>query len=287
MKLEEYKSIYEKMETSKEMDQRILDSVQNNEKTRKISFVKVASVAAVFALVVGVYQIPAVNGAVNDFISGFTSKFTVNNETVEMAGDYKTISQKAAKQNQKFDTLADVEKELGISLLKSKDAYEDEKNLISYNPHLTGKGELYGVLLMDDFYAVGDLKNVDTEVFEEWDVNNGIQFESGAKYQTPIAAEITVRGNKNTDQSDDGEVNYKGYKEKFDGVSQVYELKKIHTKAIITTIKNSGMPVEWEDQVGETGDMTEAVIVYEGVEYHYYGVVSQDTMKEFLESLSY
>ena len=287
MKLEEYKSIYEKMETSKEMDQRILNSVQNNKKTKKIAFVKAASVAAVFALVVGVYQIPTVNGAVNDFISSFTSKFTVNDETVEMTGDYKTISQKAVKQNQKFDTLADVEKELGISLLKSKDAYEDEKNLIFYNPHLNEKGELYGVLLMDDFYAVGDLKNVDTEVFEEWDVNNEIQFESGAKYQTPIAAEITVRGNKNTDHSDDMEVRYKGYKEKFDGESQVYELKSIHTKAIITTIKNSGVPVVWEDQVGETGDMTEAFIVYEGVEYHYYGVVSQDTMKEFLESLSY
>ena len=69
MKLEEYKSIYEKMETSKEMDQRILNSVQNNKKTKKIAFVKAASVAAVFALVVGVYQIPTVNGAVNDFIS--------------------------------------------------------------------------------------------------------------------------------------------------------------------------------------------------------------------------
>lgn len=286
MDIKEYKNMYNKIETSQDTDRRILNSVKQGKNIKKRTYIKVAGMVAAFAMIVGIYQIPSVNAAVNNFISGFTSKFMVNNETVEMTGEYKKISPKASKQDKKFDTLADAEKELGIKLLKSKDAYEGEKNLIWYNPHMNGEGELYGAILQDDFYCVGDLKNVDVETFEDASEGNAIMFESGEKYKTPIAAEITVRSDKGS-EGGAGEVNYKGTQEKFDGKSQMYELKNIDTKAIITTIENSGMPAEWEDQVGDAGDMTEALVVFDGVEYHYYGAVSQETMKEFLDGLNY
>lgn len=280
--------MYEKMETSPEMDERILQSLQKKKAGRKVTYMKVASVAAAFALLVGIYQIPSVNAAVNDFISSFTNKVKINNETVEMTGEYKPIKTDACKENRKFDTLSDVEKELGMKLLKSEQAYEGDKHLIDYNPHISESGELYGAIIMDDFYAIGDLKNVKIKTFKEFSDVNSIKYDSGAKFKSPISTEITVRtltGNEDN-KSGDHELEYYGKDEDFGASgSEIYEIKNLGVKAVISVVEGSGTPNSWNTE--DSVDMIHAMFVYDGVEYKYYGVVSRDTMKTFLDGLKY
>lgn len=287
MKLDEYKKMYAKMKTSPEMDERILQSLQKKKVGRKVTYMKVASVAAAFALLVGIYQIPSVNAAVNDFISSFTNKVKINNETVEMTGEYKQINKDACKEDRKFDTLSDVEKELGVKLLKSDQAYEDDKNLIQYNPHISKSGDLYGAMIMDDFYVIGDLENVKIKTFKEFSHVNSIKYDSGTKFKSPISTEITVRtltGNEDN-KSGDHELEYYGKDEDFgESESEVYEIRNLGVKAVISIIE-SGAPENWN--TGDSVNMTHAMFVYDGVEYKYYGVVSLDTMKTFLDGLKY
>lgn len=296
MKVNDLKKMYEKIETTEEMDARIMDNLGKKRRKSKISYLKIASVAAVFAIMVGVYQVPSVNAAVNRFIEGFTNRITVENQVVEMNGEYIVLNEDAFRTDKKFNTLADVEKELGISILKSEDAYEKDKNLISYNPHISDDGNLYGVMLMDEFYSIGDLKNVSTRTYPEYQNVNGISFESGKKYNGPIAMQINIRARtQNTDNSEtgdliyseDGEIKYHG--EDVDVSdhenAEIYKIKKLDVKAVITVNKTDG-PAEWEDNNKE-GKITDAVFVFDGIEYAYYGMVSPDTMKAFLETLGY
>ena len=288
MKLDDYKKMYEKMETSPEMDERILKSLQTKKEGRKGTYMKVASVAAAIALLVGIYQIPSVNAAVNDFISSFTNKVEINNETVEMTGEYKQIKKDVCKENRKFDTLSDVEKELGIKLLKSEQAYEGDKHLIDYNPHISESGEMYGAMIMDDFYVIGDLKNVKIKTFKEFSDVNDIKYDPGTEFKSPISTEITVRTQtENEDnKSGDHELEYYGKDEDFGTLgSELYEIKSLGVKAVISVVKGSGTSSSWNTE--DSVDMTYTMFVYNGVEYKYYGVVSRDTMKAFLDGLKY
>lgn len=167
-----------------------------------------------------------------------------------------------------MDSFKTAEKELGLPLLKSEDAYE-EKNCIAYNALLSESGELYQVKLIDDFYALGDIKDIKTEMFSQPDAVNDIRFHEGKEYQSPIAMEIVVRLNSNK------EVECLGY----DGVTadlseykdvNVYEIKNLGVKAVLVTIKTNGV---WRDYDLNTvmRSCTCAVFVYKRIEYRYMG----------------
>ncbi|MFQ9514976.1 MAG: hypothetical protein ACLRZ9_04015 [Eubacterium sp.] len=291
MKINDYKKMYEKMETSPEMDQRILASVGKHKGVRKITYIKAAVVAAAFAMLIGIYQIPSVNAAVDNFIGKFITRVEIENETVNLAGDYIKINQNACKENKKFDTISDVEKELGVKILKSPEAYEEDKNLIVYNPHISEKGELYGAIIIDDFYALGDLKDVKTTTYKESYYGNSIKFESGEDYKGPIATEIKIRaeGKKNDDNYQDRELDYAGsswdLSEKEKKSAELYGMKQLGIKAVMFTIKTEGSSA-YEDS-GTVTDETIVLFVYDGIEYLYHGRVSYDTMKDFLDELKY
>lgn len=291
MKINDYKKMYEKMKTSREMDERIFSSVQKRKRIKKAAYIKAAGVAAAFALLIGIYQIPSVNAEVDKFIGKFIIKMEIENETVNLAGDYIDMNQNACRENKKFDTISDVEKELGVKILKSPEAYEEDKNLIWYNPHISETGEMYGAIIIDEFYAVGDLKNVKTTTFIESYYGNNIKYESGEEYQGPIATEIKIRteGKKNNDDYQDGELDYAGssweLSDQEKKSAELYKMKQLGTQAVMFTVNSEGSS-SYEDN-NTLEQETVVLFVYDGIEYLYHGRVSYSTMKEFLDGLEY
>lgn len=293
MKLEDYQKLYKKMEISEKMDERIRAGIieRENGKKKKISkknLIQTACAAAAAIIVVGVLHTPSIATASKRLIEKFTNKYTAYTKEgkdidIEMQGDYLKINANAKKKNCKMDSLKMVEKELGVTLLKSKDAYE-EKNCIAYYPSVSENGELYEVELYDDFYVLGDIKDVKTEIFSQPDTVNNIRFHEGKEYRSPIKMEITVRAGYYKDVDD---AIYAGVSENFseeDDVN-VYEIKNLGVKAVLSAFETDGIWCGYNNN-SVRRSCVDAVFVYKGIEYRYVGAVSQDTLKEFLESLT-
>lgn len=55
------------------------------------------------------------------------------------------------------------------------------------------------------------------------------------------------------------------------------------TVYVVIFTTNTDGPAEW--QMEEAFECTEAIFVYNGVQYHFYGRMSHEAMKRFLETL--
>lgn len=137
MKMDTYKSMWEKMKTSEEMDGRIQENVMNYSAQKgKINYIHYAyRIAAAVAVIMIMLQVQPVRAAINNVISHFTNQFEIvwkdkESTVVEMQGDYLEISPKAKKKECKIDSLSQISKQIGINLLESTEAYEI-KNCIS------------------------------------------------------------------------------------------------------------------------------------------------------------
>lgn len=302
MKLDDYREAYRKIEISEEMDERIRCGIMDRKrKVNKRSVMKAACVAAAIALVIGALQIPAVSAAAEQLIARFTGQILIYKEDgtevikVELAGKednkYLKLNENARKEDCKIDSLKQAEKELGVSLLKSEEAAE-EKNCISYNPYVSKKGALNGVMLINYAYMFGDLQDVETTTYEEWDYVNSVSYRSGKEYHSPIMMQILIR----SDQKEG--VDYENHELEYAGISEersenegmrditLYDIKNLGVKAIVTTVDTDGANA-WKNQAGEEiTSCTDALFVYKGVEYRYFGAVSQKVMEEFLEGLA-
>lgn len=304
MRLEEYQTLYDKMETRSEFDEQILAMTKEPRNGRKragykTGWRKLAYVAAALALFAGVYQIPAVSAEVRGLVKQFTSQITITlggkdeakPQNVEMTGEYIKICKDASKEDRKYDTLADVEQELGISLLQSSQAYEKGSNLVRYNPHISKNGNLYGALLVDNFYVMGDLQNIELESTPEVTTNNSCIYDCGEQYQSPIGVNIVIRTDENKEDAYiDHEIEYAGRKMDLtedENISDVelYPLKHLGVKAVLYTFPTDGVANAVERSNQQVTEYNYATFVYEGIEYIYYGAVSRDTMKEFLNTL--
>lgn len=212
-------------------------------------------------------------------------------QKIEMKGEYLAIRDGAFRKEKKYGTLGKISEELGIPLLVSKEAYEGEENLITYCPYNTKGGNMYGVMLTDDFYALGDIKHVETKVYDKTVDANEIQYEAGKLYESPISAQITIR----TDQDKDDEyinheLEYAGFSEDIndnENVSyvEVYNAEKLNAQVVICTVETDGIET-WQKQSGNPIEKcTSALFVYQGVEYRYIGAVEPETMKQFIDTL--
>ena len=71
--------------------------------------------------------------------------------------------------------------------------------------------------------------------------------------------------------------------------AEVYHISAIGADALVYTVINkSGIglgPAVWEDPNPGIDQCVNAVFSYKGIEYTYFGDVSKDTMKGFLETL--
>ena len=71
--------------------------------------------------------------------------------------------------------------------------------------------------------------------------------------------------------------------------TEIYHISGIDADAMIVSTRNVSMagmgPALWEAPNPGIDHITTAYLSYEGIEYTYFGDVSEDTMKAFLETL--
>lgn len=324
MRSEEYKQIYDKVSLSKEADERILeellrekeDVIMMRGKRRKwITGTAVATVA-VAAFVVGVARIPAVGSAAGDVISRFTNLIVINSASIDEIGDevsqaegreygypisiykysdsgeYLHVNSDAPKKECRMASVSEVSQALGVDLLQSKDAYE-AKDSILYTPYVSDSGALNGVILKNDFYALGDIRDAEFNVSGDLKTEGGyisVSYREGENYHSPIMMELTIRTDDNEGVDEENhELDYGGRQlEADEGAiirSEMYEIENLGVTALLTVDDTPGS-YSWNKLDGdEINSAVDAYFVYQGVEYRYVGAVSTETMKEFLETL--
>ena len=146
--------------------------------------------------------------------------------------------------------------------------------------------------MINDYYMLGDLQDVKTTTFEEWEYCNSISYCSGEKYQSPIMMEILIRSDENDGVDyEDHELEYAGISEEWTEGAAIhdimkYKIENLDTEALIATVDTDG-PSRWEAVDGKKiTSCTNVLFVYKGVEYRYMGAVSQEVMEGFLEGLA-
>lgn len=300
MNLNHYQSMYKKMEMSDEMDERIRDAILNKTDSKRMrrrkSYRAGLAVAAAFAIAICITRFDSVVAAAEKVIDIFTYTFILNDADgdeveIDMIGEYLTLSPDAPTEYTYMDSMTDVGEEIGVKLLDTDEfyAYED---CVEYEPFLTEDGELYGVMLSDKLYAVGDLENVTLYPKESEEGIDWMEYSAGAKYQTPMSVQVTIRTDKDAeeDYKDDAlgyvsksqQINLtKPFKNTFD--AEVYDMKNLGVKAVLYSVQTDG-PMSWGIEDGSI-TCTSALFVYQGVEYVYMGGIDHDTMKAFLDTL--
>lgn len=325
MRLEEYKQVYDKVTLSKEADERILQELQEKvsnsgmkQKRKGIRFAQVAAAVAVLVLAVGIMQFPAVASTAQDLVSSFTDyvvvskssqediekmeKLLESGEGIEFgyptsvyeyndSGEYLEVNSDAPRKECKMDCMDAVSKALGIDLLQSGDAYEQE-NCILYTPYVSESGALNGVILQDTFYALGDIRDPKIEVFKDLEKDGRISYHDGEEYHSPIMMEAAIRTNAGEEL--DNEIPELDYSRQFvdltgedSGTAIVQEIHEIESLGVEATL-SFDVPGShtWNKLDGEEPPQCiDAVFTYQGVEYRYVGAVSIETMQEFLEGL--
>ncbi len=300
MELNRYQNVYDKMEMPKEMDERlqqtIISRAQEKHGMSKKGYRAGVAVAAAFAVMVFVTQFDTVAAAAERVIDYFKYSFMVEDQEgnavkVEMKGGYLTLDSDASKDECYMDSLSMVEEELGVALLDTSAAYQFD-DCVTYTPYLTDDGELYGVMLSNHLYAMGDLQDVTLHARESEDGLDWMEYAAGADYQTPISAQVTIRTDKDmTGEYDNNEIGYVSKCQNIDltnppaGISdaEIYDMSSLDVKAVLYSVQTDG-PIAWSIEEGAI-TCTTAVFVYEGVEYVYMGGIDHDTMKSFLDTL--
>lgn len=283
------KDAFETMDTTQEMDQRILTAVISSKETQKGRpqrrsrrfYRSLALAAAIVLTLFTVFQIPQVSTYAESALKSFSKIFYVRGNEVEMEGKYMRISDDADKTWKKTDGLGQIEKSLNIRLLKYDGSYEGENSWSYYAGMLEGDdGEIQEITLTNHYYILGDLKDIETKTSGSAMVENQIFYTSGELFKTPISCQITIKV--------EAEERKKDVTEKisdFDSAKAIkYRCKNLDTEVLIYKVDTDG-PSSWDQT--RIREMTNMVIVYNGIEYHYLGQVSKDTMKEIADNLHY
>lgn len=288
---------YDKMTLSKDIDEQIKSKILKRAilKVQYIKYVyRLAVIMLVFTVIVSFQPVKA---TIKKVINHFSEKisYTTKNgdkETITMQGDYLKIRKSACKNDCKMDTISQISKELGIPLLKSRIEFKSE-NAFVYRPFLSKTNIINGVSITNPCYAVGDLVNVTMTSTEDLTSNSMIEYEVGESYKSPIAAQITIRTDNNSG------VDYNNHELEYAGANwdltienkitdiNLYKIESLNVTAVLYSQKSDGLEV-WQqpEKPIKEFDLTSALFLYNGVEYCYYGAVSQKTMSEFLETLS-
>lgn len=294
------KGAFETMHTTKEMDQRILAAVASGQETQKGRprrrsrrfYHRLALAAAIVLTLFTVFQIPQVATYAETIVKTFTNVFRVQGEEVKAEGKFLELDEDASNEMEKFDTLRQVEEKIDIKLLKYDKGYE--KNLAwQYSPwtdFFEGKpcDEIFGVHVTNDYYILGDLKNVKIISYKEPSTVNSIVYEKGKNFGTPIKCQITIYTSEFY-EARDGDGGMENGILDYDSIinqetATTYQCKNLDTEVILYEMVTDG-PAAWEQVEGFP--VTYMILSYNGITYEFCGQVTKDTMKEIAENLHY
>ena len=301
MNINECKHMYEKMEISDELDVQIRNRIMNLGENKPIKVkhqhTKMIVALTTIAFVIGILGINnnTVSAAIEKVVQYFAETIWITNsngdaEAIDMVQKYITLSNKAPKKMTKFDSMKSVSEKIGIKLLESPKAYSAGK-CVNYTPCVDEKGKLLSVTIGDAIYCIGDLKNINLFPSANADEMDIMNYDPGEHFKTPVIVQINIKTDENLNE------NYRNNELSFvsermnidlteetrkDTHAEVYTLKTLGTKVVLFDMETDG-PASWD--LTQPITTTNAVFVYEGIEYIYAGGVSHETMKEFLETL--
>ena len=301
MNINEYKHMYEKMEISDELDVQIRNRIMNLGENKPIKVkhqhTKMIVALTTIAFVIGILGINnnTVSAAIEKVVQYFAETIWITNsngdaEAIDMVQKYITLSNKAPKKMTKFDSMKSVSEKIGIKLLESPKAYSAGK-CVNYNPCIDENGKILSVTIGDAIYCIGDLKNINLVQSANVDEMDILEYDPGEHFKTPVMVQINIKTDENLNE------NYRNNELSFvsermnidlteetrkDTHAEVYTLKTLGTKVVLFDMETDG-PASWD--LAQPITTTNAVFVYEGIEYIYAGGVSHETMKEFLETL--
>lgn len=301
MNVNEYKKMYNKMKVSDEMDFQIRRAILNSNKIAKNKvkwkFHRGLVAVSSMALLLGVCAMntSVVSAAIEKIVHYFSYSFFVSNESgennqIEMKQQYFEFNQDAPMTSMKLDSVQEAGEKIGVDLLESSNGFFYD-GCVTYNPVINESGDFIGAAIIDRIYCTGDLEKIKVNKASSADEVDMLEYKVGEKYVTPIMTQVSVRSDKDWDSVySDNEL---GFVSEHSGVdltqdtengfdAEVYELENLNVKAVIYNIITDG-PVSWG--LSKPITVTNAVFVYEGIEYVYAGGVNHDTMKEFLNSL--
>lgn len=292
-----YKSLYSKIQTSEETDQRILLNLKKNlreeRKQRHQKLVLKFAVTILFCFVI--MQVKPIYAAVEKVVQHFVNTFELHGgdlegTVVDMEGDYLKLNPDAKKEWCKMDSVEQIGKMLGIDILESTEEY-DALNDISYYPYVSKKGVLNGVMLINHSYVMGDLQNVELKTYSDITAKSMLICDPGEKYKSPIGMEITIRSDQEEGVDyENQELAYEGLymklEEKGDVSNiQLKEIEYLEIYAVLYTLNAVGPFDTLMENSADIASVTVAMFMYEGIEYVYMGAVSYETMLEFLYTL--
>ena len=199
----------------------------------------------------------------------------------------------------KFDSLTDAETAFGIDLLDSSDrTCVRTGKLVHYYPMIVYDKQQHdhicGMSFQDFAYVTGDLKGFKVLPPGSDTTETEFRYKKGKSYGSPIALQIRMVTDADTAEAAGlvigTEINvqephhYSGNES-----TEIYHISGIDADAMIVSTRNVSMagmgPALWEAPNPGIDHITTAYLSYEGIEYTYFGDVSEDTMKAFLETL--
>ena len=294
MKIDEYKGMMDKMVIPEGMDKNlkrilITDHKEKNKMKNYKCVKRLAAAVASAVLIFGLSQTELVSNAAatikNYFQYGFIfTKDDGKKSTVNMKMEYLTLDKNAPMEAGMMDSIDQVSDAIGIRLLNTK-MENHKKDSVDYFPMVSEDNKLYGAVVTNKLYSYGDLKNIGIDP-----ENGGLAFDEGNKFKTPVGVQIAVRTDKNlTQKYENNELGFVSENQTVDlddeaSKAEVYEISNLGVRAVIFTTKTDG-PIIWGIEDGKI-ECTNAIFVYKGVEYLYYGGMTHDTMKSFLELLN-
>lgn len=275
------KDAFEYIQTSEETDEKVISAVINRPgKQRPRNWSKVAIAAAMAVAVLTVAQIPQVASYADSVMQSFTNIFYSGGTEVKQEGNYYDLEY-AWKEDRKFDSLSEFEEKWNLPLLKSPLAME-EKNCWSFWPSQTNNGNFFGITLTNRFYITGDLQGVKTKTTVLPTQGNEIWYDKGEVYKTPVNCQILIKTLCEEEITPEMDMDYNGYTRPVPYNAKEYYVKSLDTNVLITREPSDGL-VAWNDE--NITEITGMWFTYEGIEYHYTGDVSVETMIEIAEGL--
>lgn len=287
---------------SEETNEKIQETIRKHSAIQKKKAakkqLKPAIAAICIALLAGIWQFPAVKAVSMKALRYFTTTISFSdgdtNKSLEWKDAYVSIPEKAPKENCVLKTMQEARELTGMNFLKSKYEYQGERPVV-YDVYVSDGGTLNGFMVIDDFYATGDLTDISVDWWIEDDgtlATGQSSYHAGKEYKSPVMMQILVRSDQSEGVDDQNHgLEYAGTNLDYTDPAwssdvEIISLDNLGVQAVIETVPMTDGPASWTGtQIPESAQAYNAFFTYKGMEYTFMGFVSRETMKELLETL--
>jgi hypothetical protein len=292
---------------------RVRDGIADKSKTRRVPKARAAIVCCLAVIVVGTAtaSIPGTSTFAQDVLRSWGLTIIGGNTSWEAGSEYVELpSTKESMTDTWFSSIGDIEKIIGVDILESSDAYTGADRMYEYIPGVED-GKLYSATIMNNAYAIGDLKDFRVERDKRHDFPRTL-YEPGERYQSAINLEFTVRGVREDgtestdfekmdhwDLTDEGVELIKYKPAQIDVEVALYTITREQMlKGLLADIADGKEPDVLAEELdtlakGETPEgepqqppVAIAQFVYNDVSYLYSAFMPIDDMKAFLDTLA-